>query len=92
MERMRTERQERINSEIIAQAKQAAGITEEVRTWADWYQAGYLVRREEKARPVFKARVYPRYPTKGELWLAEHYGRSQVEPGGVFKARETGNA
>ena len=80
MERMRTERQERINSEIIAQAKQAAGITEEVRTWADWYQAGYLVRREEKARPVFKAEVFPRYPTHGEKCLMDHFSWSQVIP------------
>lgn len=87
MERLRTARMERINAELIEAAKAATGITEDCRTWSDWWDAGYLVRCEEKERPLFKIAVYPKYPVHGEKHPMDHFGRSQVIPGGPFKAR-----
>lgn len=77
-----TKRESRFNEKAVEAAKQANAITEPVRTWADWYDAGYLVRRDERANPLFKVEIR----TYGSAYLAEFFGASQVIPHPCRKA------
>lgn len=66
-----------INAQRIAEAKAAAGITEEVMTWKGWRDAGYQVIHGSKK--LFS--VVLEYATKGDgaTYTASFFGRSQVE-------------
>ena len=77
-----TKAETRFNEQVVEAAKRAHGIKEPCRSWSDWYDAGFLVRPEEKPRPLFKAeiRLY------GCEYLAEFYGSSQVAPHPCRKA------
>lgn len=67
-----------VNAEIIAAAKAAAGITEEVNTWSGWKKLGYEVIHGSKA--LFGADLI--YGTKGDgaIYKARFFGKSQVAP------------
>lgn len=72
----RSEKAKPINAERIAAAAADAGITEEVRTWAGWRDAGYLVNHGSKA--LFGVDLI--YASKGEgaIYKARFFGASQV--------------
>lgn len=65
-----------INAERIAQAKAAAGITEETATWSAWKNAGYEVIHGSKA--LFGCDLI--YGSKGDgaTYKARFFGASQV--------------
>lgn len=69
---------EPVNADRIAQAKAAAGITEEVNTWSGWQKLGYMVAHGSKA--LFGADLI--YATKGDgaIYKARIFGASQVQP------------
>ena len=69
---------EPVNADRIAQAKAAAGITEEVNTWSGWQKLGYMVAHGSKA--LFGADLI--YATKGDgaIYKARFFGASQVQP------------
>ena len=64
------------NERRIAEAKAAAGIQEETRTWSDWKKAGFEVIHGSKA--LFKAVLI--YGSKGDgaTYTASFFSRSQV--------------
>lgn len=66
-----------VNAERVANAKAAAGITEEVRTWHDWKMQGYEVQHESKC--LFQTVLI--YGSKGDnqTYKASFFGRSQVQ-------------
>lgn len=65
------------NAKTTAQAKAAAGITEETHSWAGWKAAGYEVIHESKA--LYKAiTVDP--TTKSGTRVVAFFGASQVQP------------
>lgn len=66
-----------VNAERIAEAKAAAGITEECRTWSEWKKAGYEVIHGSKA--LFGCDLI--YGSKGDgaIYRARFFGRSQVQ-------------
>lgn len=65
-----------INSARISEAKEAAGITEECRTWSDWRKAGFEVIHGSKA--LFGCDLI--YASKGDgaVYRARFFGESQV--------------
>lgn len=69
---------EPINAQRIAEARQSAGVTEQVNTWAGWKAAGYEVQHGAKA--LFQAILI--HATKGDTatYQASFFGRSQVQP------------
>lgn len=69
---------EPINAQRIAEARQSAGVTEQVNTWAGWKAAGYEVQHGAKA--LFQAILI--HATKGDTatYRASFFGRSQVQP------------
>lgn len=69
---------EPINDQRIAQAKAAAGITEETNTWSGWRELGYEVRHGSKA--LFGTDLI--YASKGDgaVYKAWFFGASQVQP------------
>lgn len=69
---------EPINAERIEKAKAAAGITEDVNTWAGWKAAGLEVVHEMKA--LFQVVLI--YGSKGDgaTYKASFFSRSQVQP------------
>ena len=58
------------NTEIIAAAMVANGITEESHTYNHWKQLGYQVRRGEHAK--FRARIWKHGSRKVEVDDEEH--------------------
>lgn len=66
------------NANRIEAAKAAAGITEEVRTWSGWKEAGYMVIHGSRA--LFGTDLI--YGSKGDgaTYKARFFGISQVEP------------
>lgn len=66
-----------VNAERIAEAKAAAGITEETATWSEWKKAGYEVIHGSKA--LFGCDLV--YGSKGDgaIYRARFFGRSQVQ-------------
>lgn len=66
-----------INAKRIEEAKAAAGITEETRTWSDWKKAGYEVIHGSKA--LFGCDLI--YGSKGDgaIYKARFFGASQVQ-------------
>lgn len=69
---------EPINAQRIEDARTAAGITEEVNTWAGWKAAGFEVIHEMKA--LFQTILIYGSRGDGATYKASFFGRSQVEP------------
>ena len=71
-----TEKAAPVNAERIAQAKAAAGITEDTKTWSGWKNAGYEVIHGSKA--LFGCDLI--YGSKGDgaIYKARFFGASQV--------------
>ena len=67
-----------INAQRIAEAQQAAGITEPVNTWAGWKAAGYMVEHGVKA--LFQAVLIHSSKGDGQTYRASFFGASQVKP------------
>ena len=67
---------EPINASRIAAAKAAAGITEEVNTWAGWKNAGYEVIHGSKA--LFQTALIWASRGEGAIYKASFFSRSQV--------------
>ena len=69
---------EPINAQRIAEARQSAGVTEQVNTWAGWKAAGYEVVHVSKS--LFLAVLI--HASKGDTatYRASFFGRSQVQP------------
>ena len=68
---------EPINAQRIAEARQSAGVTEQVNTWAGWKAAGYEVVHGSKS--LFQAVLI--HASKGDTatYRASIFGRSQVQ-------------
>ena len=69
---------EEINEKRIQQSKAAAGIAEEVNTWAGWKAAGYMV--EHGAKALFQAVLIHSSKGDGQTYRASFFGASQVQP------------
>lgn len=67
-----------INAETIRRAKVAAGIAEEVHTWAEWKALGYEVIHGSKA--VLQANLIWASRGDGKRHTASFFGSSQVHP------------
>lgn len=66
-----------INEKRIEEAKAAAGITEETRTWSDWKKAGYEVIHGSKA--LFGCDLIYGAKGDGAIYKARFFGASQVQ-------------
>lgn len=64
------------NARRIAEAKANAGVTEEVKTWYGWKQAGYMVNHGSKA--LFGVSLIWGSKGDGKLYKASFFGASQV--------------
>lgn len=73
-----SEKAQPINAQRIEAAKVAAGITEDVRTWADWKRNGYEVRHGSKA--LFGCELIHGSKGDGAVYRASFFSKSQVEP------------
>lgn len=73
-----SEKAQPVNAERIEAAKTAAGITEEVNTWAGWKKSGFEVIHGSKA--LFKTVLI--YGSKGDgaTYTGCFFGVSQVQP------------
>ena len=67
-----------INAETIRRAKEAANVTEETHTWAEWQSLGYEVVRGSKA--LFRAVLIWASKEDGRQYTASFFGVSQVRP------------
>ena len=69
---------EPINAELVELAKAAAGISEEVNTWAGWKRLGFEVIHGSKA--LFKTVLI--HGSKGDnaTYTASFFSASQVQP------------
>jgi len=67
---------EPVNAARIADAKAAAGITEEVNTWAGWQRQGYEVKHGSKA--LFGVDLIWAVKGTGAAYKARFFGASQV--------------
>ncbi len=67
---------EGVNAERIEAAKAAAGVQEEVNTWAGWQKLGYEVMHGSKA--LFGAELVWGSKGDGAIYKARFFGRSQV--------------
>ena len=67
-----------VNDKRIAEARQSAGVTEQVNTWAGWKAAGYEVVHGSKS--LFQEVLI--HASKGDsaVYKASFFGRSQVQP------------
>ena len=72
-----TAKAETINAERIAAAQIAAGVTEEINTWAGWKAAGFEVRHGSKA--LFGCDLIWGSKGDGAEYKARFFGASQVE-------------
>lgn len=68
---------EAVNEKRIADAKAAAGITEDVATWSGWKQIGYEVLHGSKA--LFGCDLIWGSKGDGSTYKARFFGRSQVQ-------------
>ena len=68
---------EPINAARIAEAKAAAGITEETNTWAGWKALGMEVIHGSKA--LFVATIFRGSRGDGKTYEARFFGASQVQ-------------
>lgn len=67
-----------VNDKRIAEAQNAAGVTEQVNTWAGWKAAGYMV--EHGAKALFQAVLIHSSKGDGQTFRASFFGASQVKP------------
>lgn len=67
-----------MNAETIRKAAEAAGVTEEVNTWAGWKRLGFEVIHGSKA--LFRAVLIHSSKGDGETYTASFFDRSQVQP------------
>ena len=67
-----------VNDKRIAEARNAAGVTEQVNTWAGWKAAGHMV--EHGAKALFQAVLIHSSKGDGQTYRASFFGRSQVQP------------
>ena len=68
---------EEINAKRIETAKQAAGITEEINTFAKWKELGYKVKHGASA--LFGCSLIWGSRGDGATYKASFFGKSQVE-------------
>ena len=66
-----------VNAQRIEEAKTAAGITEEARTWSGWKDAGYEVIHGSKA--LFGCDLIHASKGDGVTYKARFFGASQVQ-------------
>lgn len=66
-----------VNAQRISEAKEAAGIVEEVKTWSGWREAGYEVQHGSKA--LFGVDLIYGAKGDGAIYKARFFGASQVE-------------
>ena len=66
-----------VNAERIEAAKQTAGISEEVKTWAGWKAAGFEVIHGSKA--LFGVDLIHGSRGDGAIYKARFFGASQVQ-------------
>ena len=66
-----------LNEARIAKAKAAAGITEQIATWAEWKKAGYEVIHGSKA--LFGCDLIWGSKGDGAVYKARFFGESQVQ-------------
>lgn len=71
-----SEKAKPVNAERIEAAKAAAGISEEVKTWAGWRDAGYEVIHGSKA--LFGCDLIHGSKGEGAVYKARFFGASQV--------------
>ena len=67
---------EPVNAARIAEAKAAAGVAEEVNTWAGWQRLGYEVKHGSKA--LFGVDLIWAVRGAGAVYKARFFGASQV--------------
>lgn len=67
-----------VNAKTVEDTKTAAGITEEVKTWAGWKEAGFEVIHGMKA--LFGCNLIWGSKGDGATYKARFFGRSQVQP------------
>lgn len=73
-----SEKAKPVNAERVEAAKQAAGITEEVETWAGWRRLGYEVQHGSKA--LFQVALIHASKGDGVTYKASFFSASQVQP------------
>lgn len=73
-----SEKAKPINAERVQRAQEAAGVTEEVNTWAGWKALGCEVLHGSKA--LFQAVLIHATKGDGQTYRASFFGRSQVQP------------
>lgn len=73
-----TAKAEPVNTQRIADAKAAAGITEDAQTWAGWKKLGYEVIHGSKA--LFGCDLIWGSKGDGVTYKARFFGASQVQP------------
>lgn len=66
-----------VNAERVEAAKQAAGISEEVNTWAGWRKAGFEVIHGSKC--LFGVDLIHGSRGDGAVYKARFFGASQVQ-------------
>lgn len=69
---------EPINAELVELAKAAAGISEEVHSWAGWQRLGYMVQHGSKC--LFQTVVIDAAKGDGKTKVKSYFGASQVQP------------
>jgi hypothetical protein len=69
---------EPINAELVELAKAAAGISEEVHSWAGWKSLGFEVLHGSKA--LFQTVVIDAAKGDGKTRIKSYFGVSQVQP------------
>jgi hypothetical protein len=69
---------EPINAQRIADAKTAAGVTEQTETWSGWQRLGYEVIHGSKA--LFGVNLIWGSRGDGATYKARFFGASQVQP------------
>lgn len=68
---------EPVNAKRVEDAKKAAGVTEEVKTWFGWKQAGFMVKHGSKN--LFQVELIYGSKGDGKTYKASFFGESQVE-------------
>lgn len=66
-----------INNRRIAEAKAAAGVTEETNTWSEWKKLGYEVLHGSRA--LFGCDLIWGSKGDGQTYKARFFGKSQVQ-------------
>ena len=78
---------EPINAQRIEKAQQAAGVAEQVNTWAGWKAAGYEVLHGTKA--LFQVVLIHSSKGDGQTYRASFFAASQVKPLPHFQLAQT---